>query len=174
MSQVSRAACGPRGVGTAWCPGGYGTGVGTGWGIPGGYTGEYYPATCEPTRRTATAGSGPSHREGGTEAGWASPGYRVRRRGRLPDTHPLQPLRGFRGPLRWYLGPSRNAASGPIRRDSVIFLVKLVKTAECHQKKCEKASHSPYFQNGHQKSPLEILRFPFPSAFSRKELMGLF
>ena len=38
----------------------------------------------------------------------------------------------------------------------------------------EKACHSPYFQNTVQKSPLEILRFPFPVAFSRKELMGHF
>ena len=38
----------------------------------------------------------------------------------------------------------------------------------------EKACHSPHFQNGVQKSPLEILRIPFRPAFSHKELMGLF
>ena len=35
----------------------------------------------------------------------------------------------------------------------------------------EKACHSPYSQNGAQKSPLEIPRFPFYAAFSHKELM---
>ena len=37
-----------------------------------------------------------------------------------------------------------------------------------------KAYHSPYFQNGSQKSALEFLRFPFLVAFSHKELIGLF
>ena len=37
-----------------------------------------------------------------------------------------------------------------------------------------KACHSPYFQNGLQKSALGILRFTFSVAFSHKELMGHF
>ena len=38
----------------------------------------------------------------------------------------------------------------------------------------KKASISPYFQNGLQKSPLGFLRFPFSRAFSHKELLGHF
>ena len=37
-----------------------------------------------------------------------------------------------------------------------------------------KACHSPCSQNGSEKSPLEILRFPILVAFSHKELMVLF
>ena len=40
--------------------------------------------------------------------------------------------------------------------------------------KSHKACHSPCFQNRAQKSPLEILRFPFSLSFSHKELMVLF
>ena len=41
-------------------------------------------------------------------------------------------------------------------------------------KSIQKACHSPYFQNGLQKSPLGILGFPFLPAFSHKELIGHF
>ena len=49
--------------------------------------------------------------------------------------------------------------------------MKLSKNSEVSPKKSEKACHSPYFQKGVEKSPLDFLRFPFSVAFSRKELM---
>ena len=52
------------------------------------------------------------------------------------------------------------------------FLVKLVKTAKCHQNMSKRPVLVPIFQNGSRKSPLKILRFPFSVAFSPKELMG--
>ena len=51
---------------------------------------------------------------------------------------------------------------------------KVSQNDEVSPKSHEKASHSPYIQNGLQKSPLEILRFPLTVAFSHKELMGHF
>ena len=54
------------------------------------------------------------------------------------------------------------------------FYWKLSQNDEVSTKKCEKASHSPYFQNGCQKSPLGFLGFPYLRAFSHKELMGHF
>ena len=51
---------------------------------------------------------------------------------------------------------------------------KLSQNGQVSPKYVNKAYHSPCFQNAAQKSPLEILRFPFPDAFSHKELMGRF
>ena len=48
---------------------------------------------------------------------------------------------------------------------------KVSQNGQVSPKSHEKASHSPYSQNGLEKSPLEILRIPFPRAFSGKELM---
>ena len=42
---------------------------------------------------------------------------------------------------------------------------------EVSPKSVEKACHSPYFQKAVKNSPLDFLRFPFPVAFSHKELM---
>ena len=83
------------------------------------------------------------------------------------------------GPGRYPAGPSlvmgpRNAASWPIRARFTPLYSKVSQNREVSPKYHEKASHSPYFQNGRQKSPLEILRFPFPRAFSHKELMAHF
>ena len=55
-----------------------------------------------------------------------------------------------------------------------LILLKVSQNCIVSPKKCEKAWHSPCFQNGLRKSPLEILRFPFYGAFSHKELMGHF
>ena len=51
---------------------------------------------------------------------------------------------------------------------------KLSQNREVSAKYVEKACHSPYIQNGSQKSALDFLRFPLFPAFSHKELMGLF
>ena len=50
----------------------------------------------------------------------------------------------------------------------------LVKAAKCRRKSVDKACHTPCFQNGLEKSALEILRISFSPAFSHKELMTLF
>ena len=55
-----------------------------------------------------------------------------------------------------------------------LYFSKVSQNREVSPKSRHKASHSPYFQNGPGKSPLEIPRFPFSPAFSHKELMGLF
>ena len=55
-----------------------------------------------------------------------------------------------------------------------LISLKLSQNHEVSPKSVKKASRSPYFQNGLGKSALEIPRFPYSSAFSRKELMGLF
>ena len=88
---------------------------------------------------------------------------------------PGPPLRGPVSAL-WALpcpGPSE-CRPWPIGRDSMTFLIKLVKTAKCHQNVSKRPPLVPIFQNGSQKSPLEILRFPYSAAFSPKELMGHF
>ena len=51
---------------------------------------------------------------------------------------------------------------------------KVSQNGKVSPKSVQKAQLSPYFQKRLQKSPLEILRFPFSAAFSHKELMGLF
>ena len=51
---------------------------------------------------------------------------------------------------------------------------KVSQNGEVSSESVQKASHSPCFQNGLQKSPLEIPRFPVSRAFSHKELMGRF
>ena len=51
---------------------------------------------------------------------------------------------------------------------------KVSQNREVSSKYVDKACHSPYFQNGSKKSPLEIPRFPYLTAFSHKELMGHF
>ena len=64
------------------------------------------------------------------------------------------------------------AASGPIRARFDLISCKVSQTAIVSPKSVEKACHSPYLQNGSQKSPLEFLRFLFWPAFSHKELIG--
>ena len=51
---------------------------------------------------------------------------------------------------------------------------KVSQNDEVSPKYVHKASHSPYIQNGSQKSPLGFLRFPISVAFSHKELIGPF
>ena len=92
----------------------------------------------------------------------------VRRRGRSYP-HPAGPV----GPM---LGPPWDMTSQcPPRRHMArinLILLKLSQNGQVSSKYVEKASHSPCFHFGLQKSPLEFPRFPFCSAFSHKELMG--
>ena len=82
---------------------------------------------------------------------------------------------GFRGPLRWSGPlPRANAASWPILARFDLILLNYSQNARVSPKYVNKACHSPYLQNGLQKSALQILRFPYFVAFSHKELMGLF
>ena len=60
---------------------------------------------------------------------------------------------------------------GPIGARFDLIFTKVSQNGEVSPKYVYKACHSPYSQNEAQKSPLEILRFPFPQAFSHKELM---
>ena len=68
----------------------------------------------------------------------------------------------------------RNAASWPITARFQVISHKVSQNGIVSPKNVNKACHSPYIQNGAQKSPLEILRFPLLLAFSPKELMVLF
>ena len=88
-----------------------------------------------------------------------------------PEPTPAGPGRYSPAPGRGLPGSSSSSRSG---RDMDLFSVKLVKTAKCHQKVTKRPSLVPIFQNGSRKSPLDILGKPFCSAFSHKELMGLF
>ena len=70
------------------------------------------------------------------------------------------------------LGPSECPPTANMARFDLIFY-KVNQNGEVSPKYVEKASVSPYFQNGLGKSALGILRFPHLLAFSHKELMGL-
>ena len=135
-------------------------------GIPGeyqgGYTG-YYPATaCKvPMRNARSAGRGY----------WDRPqGSRCSAAGRLPGP-PSGPGRSLQAlPV---LGPSE-CRLWAIRARFNLILLKVSQNDEVSPFFIEKACHSPCFQNGLHKSPLDFPRFPFSSAFSHKELMGQF
>ena len=149
--------------------------VGTRVGVPGwvywvgtrvGYTG----CTTQPPRfargEVPTAEGGPRKPCRGW-SGWS--GARTDRRLYGPWYHPSGPVGPLQGPpCTRVLG---NAASWPIGRDLTSFLVKLVEMTKCRQKSCKRPVIVPIFQNGSEKSPLEILRFPIYVAFSHKELM---
>ena len=101
---------------------------------------------------------------------------------------------GWATPSRTYPGASAHPASGPprqagarslrslsggwapraIRARFTVISCKVSQNDEVSPNLVEKASHSPCFQNGLQKSPLDFPRFPYSTAFSHKELMGCF
>ena len=148
-------------VRAGWYLGGVYRGMGTGWVVGGVYR---YPAQL--------LGEGPHD----SEAGPGSPGTGLewvvmRSRARYAQTHPAGPV----GPM---LGPPwsglRFSASGPIRARFLLISYKVSQNREVSSKSVHEASHSPYSQNGVQKSPLGFLGFPVLPAFSHKELMGLF
>ena len=101
----------------------------------------------------------------------------VRRAGRViggwtdPAPTPPGPGRSCGPPWCRVLG---NAASWPIRARFLLISYKVSQNGGVSPNYVEKAYVSPYFQNGAQKSPLDFLGFPFPVAFSHKELMGGF
>ena len=90
---------------------------------------------------------------------------------RVPRPTHSGPL-DLRGPLRWS-GPSprAKAASWSIRARFHLISIKVSQNDGVSPKYVEKACHSPCFQNGSRKSPLDFLGFPYSSAFSHKELM---
>ena len=90
----------------------------------------------------------------------SSPGTTLRAR-----SVPCRPL-----PVPGLPSPGK-AASGPIRARLRLIFLKVSQNDEVSPKIHEKASHSPYSQNGSRNSPLGILRFPVSPAFSDKELM---
>ena len=63
------------------------------------------------------------------------------------------------------------AASWPIRARIDPISCKVSQNGQVSPKNMQKASRSPYSQNGLKKSPLEFLGFPLFVAFSHKELM---
>ena len=142
--------------GWVWYQGGY-TGVGN--------TGVYYPATWCPQGGPHDSEAGP-----GTPAGGGVGGQEDRVR---PSSQTTTPLRSGPAPLSG-TSPRAIPASGPIRARFQSIFSKVKQNRRVSPKSMQKASHSPYFQNGPQKSPLELLRFPFSSAFSHKELIDLF
>ena len=151
----------------------YGTGY-TGWlyrvGIPGGYTGgvpSHLLAGSKPRQR-----SGPRKAQGGW-SGWSGCSGRATGYGgtgrSVPPSGP-----GRSHPWALPVPPSQMSHLGPKGRDSSQYSVKLVRTTKCRQEMCKRPVIVPVCQNGSEKSPLEILRFPFSVAFSCKELMGPF
>ena len=142
-------------------------------GIPGGYSPgpPSRPAASPPSpgEQSQTQRSGPVGPAGAGVVGSGAAGVTVGGDGLL--YHPTGPV-GPTGPSL-YRTP-QNAHLGPIGRDLRSFLIKLVKTVKCRRKVCKRPVIVPNIQNGSGKSPLGFLRFPFSSAFSRKELMGPF
>ena len=92
--------------------------------------------------------------------------------GRCSMTHPAGPVGDPAGPLPGHA--SALPASGPIRARFHLISYKVSQKGIVSPKSVHKACHSPYFQNGVGKSPLQILRFPLLPAFSHKELMTHF
>ena len=151
----------------------YGTGQCTRTGIrvggPGGYTGGSTTQPPGARKEVPYQRSGPRRTLQGSGVGGYGTG--CVRAARTTTPAPL----GLPGPLRCPgTSPRAKAASWPIRARIEVIYLKVSQNREVSPKYIEKASHSPYFQNGSQKSPLEILRFPFRPAFSHKELMVAF
>ena len=146
-------------------PVGYGDWVGTG----GGYTGVLpsHPAPREEDPADSGAGPGSSCRE----LEWVV--CRVWTRDTGGRSGP--PFGPGRSPPGSPPCPSlTNAASGPIGARLRLHFSKVSQNDEVSPENVYKASHSPCFQNGSQKSALDFLGFPFLRAFSHKELIGLF
>ena len=130
-------------------------------------------------RREGYTGVLPSHLESGGSDSEAGPGtlqgveWVVTAAACARALGPPTPLRyGARSAVLG-LSPGK-CASGPIKARLRSISQKLSQNPRVSPKYHEKASHSPCFQNGPQMSPLDFLGFPFSSAFSGKELMGLF
>ena len=134
-----------------------GTGIRVGTGE--GYTG--YPAMLL-GERCADSEAGPGRPAGPGVGGQHSSGVRLHT--------PTTPCGRARSAGVWTL-LGQIPASGPIRARIHQYFSKVSQNDGVSPKYVHKAYHSPCFQNGHQKSPLGKLRFPFWLAFSPKELM---
>ena len=132
--------------------GGY-TRVGIRGGYREGYTG-YYPPSARGSPRPSGAGpDGPAGAGSGGVWDWT-------RDRRLDGSWrpPSGPGRSCGPPC---LQDPRNAASWPIRARLGSISHKVSQNGVVSPEIVYKACHSPYFQNGPQKSPLEFLRFLF-------------
>ena len=160
---MSRNRCSEHAVdGVVWC-GGYGVWAGTGIrvGIGEGYTG-YYPAALL-GERSRHSGAGPGSPAGAGVGGVWSSGARC------------TTLRARSGPCRPLpCTPPRECRLRANKARNQSIFSKVSQNGRVSLRNVEKACHSPCSQNGAQKSPLEIPRFPFSLAFSPKELMVLF
>ena len=148
--------------------------VGTRAGIAGGYQGGYTGGVLPSHQVLRPSGGLTAKRAPEAPAGleWVVRVQRPQDRSpEHPDPTTPDPA-GPPGPLRWVwaLSPSKPAFWPIVARLRVISW-NLVKTTKCHQFLCKRPVIVPIFQNGSHLSPLEILRFPFPPAFSGKELM---
>ena len=137
---------------------------GAGWAIPG-----THPAARFARGECPYSEAGPRKALQGPGVGWYGCSD-VRWAGRLLDP-PCGP-----GRSPWAL-PGLGPSECPPRANRARFdliLLKVSQNSQVSPKSVYKACHSPYFQNGSQKSALDFLRFPFVAAFSHKELMGPF
>ena len=132
-----------------------------------GIPGEYYPATQRqgrtPLRVQQTAERAPEAPAGGW-SGWSAVPAPVR------PHPPFGPGQSRPAGLPWC--SSSKPASWPIRARIDLIYCKVSQNRIVSPVYVEKAYVSPYFQNGSEKSALEIPGFPFWRAFSHKELMG--
>ena len=142
--------------------------------VLGGYWGRAIPGTTQPlspAARQRPQGAGPACWVVWKQAGRPLGVLYWGRRRDGPGYHPSGPV----GPAPVLALPvprtSRIAASWPIRAELQSFQYKVSQNSRVSPKKYQKACHSPYIQNGLQKSALGILRFPLLAAFSHKELM---
>ena len=148
----------------AWL-GGY-----TGWVIPGYTALRQRCSRSPPHRRPATAGSGPPLQGEVVGSRWGGRAYWG-----TGGAGPAPTLRARSVPVgppwcRTRLFPP----SQPITARFHLISHKVSQNHEVSPKSVHKAYHSPCFQNGLRKSPLQFLRFPYSLAFSPKELMGHF
>ena len=139
--------------------------MGTRW-VGGGVYRYQGPTRQAPTLTAKRAPEAPCRGAGVGGQGGCAHGSRYAR------TPPSGPGRPCRPP--WVLPGLSGPASWPIRARFDLISQEYSKNGQVSPKSVEKASNSPYFQNGLRKSPLEILRIPFSLAFSHKELMGHF
>ena len=112
-----------------------------------------------PRSKGACLGPGPRKAEHGQGG---EPGFTDRARRVVHAQRPPRPV--FQ---------SKPGANGQTARFQVNS-TKLSQNGRVSPKSVHEAWHTPCFQNGPQKSPLDISRFPFSLAFSHKELMGHF
>ena len=139
---------------------------------PGGYRGGYTGGV--PSSPPTARGECPVQRSGPRKPckGWSG-WYGVLGR-TVGGTAPETTLRARSAPAGLPVsGPSECPPRANIARFQSI-LSKVSQNSEVSPKSVHKACHSPYFQNGSGNPPLEILGFPFPLAFSHKELLTLF